>query len=125
MTGETPLWRQVNPHWIRAGRVSSQAFRPTKKDANRLSVDNGDMISAQEAYRSFSARFESAGVLGVLVAECEAQDLQVVTDGLEGRPAHTAIDFGGLSVSGTRKAAERLRDHAVRRGWQVQPPLAP
>lgn len=124
MTGKTPLWRQVNPHWIREGRVSSQAFRPTKKDANRLSVDNGDLISAREAYHSFSARFESAGVLAVLVAECEAQDLQVVPDGLEGRPAHTAIDFGGLSVGKTRKAAERLRDHAVRRGWQVEPPAA-
>lgn len=88
-----------------------------------MSVDNGDMVSAEESYRSFTERFESAGVLAVSVSECEAQDLRVVPDGLEGRPAHTAIDYGGLSVSGTRKAAERLRDHAVRRGWQVQPPV--
>ena len=81
------------------------------------------MVSAREAYRSFRARFESAGVLAVLVAECEAQDLREVPDGLAGRPAHTAIDFGGLSVGRTRKAAERLRDHAVRRGWQHEPSM--
>ena len=121
MTGETPLWRQVNPHWVRDGRVTSQAFKPTKKDRNRLSVDNGDMVSAEEAYRSFTESYESAGVPAVSVAECQAELLPVVPDPQEGRPAHAVTNFSGLSTSEVKRAAERLRDDAVRRGWQYQP----
>lgn len=33
------LHRQVHPNWIRDGRITSQAFRPTKKDDNKLSID--------------------------------------------------------------------------------------
>ena len=86
-----------------------------------MSVDNGDMVSAEESFRSFTERFESAGVLAVTVAECQAQELQVVPDSQVDCSAHTVIDFSGLSGGKTKKAAERLRDDAVRRGWQYQP----
>ena len=125
MTGETPLWRQVNPNWVREGRVSSQAFRPTRKDANRLSVDNGDMVSAEEAYRGFAERQRSDGVLAVTAAECEAQELRVSSDPIQGRESHSVIDFSGLSRGSVRKAAERLRDAAHERGWQYRPPGMP
>ena len=78
-----------------------------------MSVDNGDMVSAEESFRSFTERFESAGVLAVTVAECQAQELQVVPDSQLDRSAHTVIDFSGLSGGKTKKAAERLRDDAV------------
>ena len=105
--------------------MTSQAFRPTKKDENRLSVDNGDMVSAEEAYRSFSESHESIGVLAVSVAECETQKLQAIPDPIEGRESHTAIDFSFLSSAAVRRAAERLRDDATKRGWQYRPELAP
>lgn len=122
MTGETPLWRQVNPRWIREGRVTSQLFKPTRRDDNKVSVDNGDLVSAEEAHRSFAERYGSVGVLAVSAGECAIQELVVVPDPQENRPAHTTIDFSGLTASRTKKAAERLRDDAVRRGWQYQPP---
>lgn len=121
MRDATPLWRQVNPHWVRDGRVTSQVFKPTKKDENRLSVDNGDLISAEEAHRTFSEHNSSAGVLAVLVGECEGQRLEVLPDPVEGRESHTLIDFGGLSRGGVRKAAEHLRNAAEERGWQYRP----
>ena len=55
--------------------MTSQAFKPTRKDGNRLSIDNGDVVSAEEAYRGFIERYESAGVLAVSVAECRDQML--------------------------------------------------
>ena len=42
MTPDTLLFRQVNPGWIREGRVTSQAFKPTAKDEKKLSVYDGD-----------------------------------------------------------------------------------
>lgn len=104
--------------------MTSQLFKPTRKDENRVSVDNGDIVSAEEAHCSFAERYASAGVLAVSVGECATQELRVVPDPQENRPAHAAIDFSDLTVSRTKKAAERLRDDAVRRGWQYQPPMA-
>ncbi len=86
-----------------------------------MSVDNGDVISAEESFCGFTERYPSAGVLAVSVAECEARALRVVPDPEEKRPAHSVIDFSGLSVSAVRRAAERLRDDAEDRGWQYGP----
>ena len=121
MSGATLLWRQVNPYWIRAGRVTSQVFKPTRKDNNKLSVDDGDLVSAEEAYRTYTQNYPSAGVLAVSVEECRAQELAVSPDPLAGRPAHTVIDFSGLLRSAVRGAAEHLRDAAQERGWQFGP----
>ena len=118
MSGATLLWRQVNPHWVRAGRVTSQVFKPTRKDERRLSVDDGDLVSAEQAYRAYTENYPSAGVLAVSLDECRAQELAVSPDPLAGRPAHAVIDFGGLSRSRVRVAAEHLRDGAQDRGWQ-------
>lgn len=54
MTEATLLLRQIHPTFIQYGRVTSQAFRPTPKDEDQLSVDNGDMITAEEACRAFA-----------------------------------------------------------------------
>ncbi len=45
------LFRQVNPNWIREGRVSSQAFRPMPKDEGLLSVDRGSMTTPEASFR--------------------------------------------------------------------------
>ena len=67
MTCETLLLRQVNPHWIREGRVTSQAFTPTKKDQKKLSVYDGDLITAKNSYLHYTQqlRLASAGVLAL------------------------------------------------------------
>lgn len=53
MRSETLLLRQIHPNFVQAGRVISQAFRPTPKDEQRLSVDNGDLIEAKPAWTRF------------------------------------------------------------------------
>ena len=121
MSGATLLWRQVNPHWVRAGRVTSQVFKPTRKDNNKLSVDDGDLVSAEEAYRTYTENYPSAGVLAVSVEECRERKPAVYPDPLAGRPAHAVIDFDGLSRSAVERAAAHLRDAAQDRGWQVGP----
>jgi hypothetical protein len=47
MTPQTRLLRQIHPSFVQAGRVTSQAFRPTPKDDNHLSVVDGNRLCKQ------------------------------------------------------------------------------
>lgn len=75
MTSGTLLFRQVNPSWVKLGRITSQAFMPTAKDRGRLSTYDGDRITAENSWRHYTRElgFRSAGVLAVTVGECEAR----------------------------------------------------
>lgn len=44
------LFRQVHPSFVRDGRPSSQAFRPTLKDVAKLSVARASMTTARDSY---------------------------------------------------------------------------
>jgi hypothetical protein len=44
------LYRQVHPSFVRDGRPTSQAFRPTPKDENKLSVARGSLTTEKAAY---------------------------------------------------------------------------
>jgi hypothetical protein len=94
MTGSTLLLRQIHPTFLHEGRVTSQAFRPTPKDEDRLSVDNGDLIGAAESWKRFVAdgKCSSAGVMAVSHGECDSQALRVVEDGIP-YPDHCCLDF--------------------------------
>jgi hypothetical protein len=118
MTLETPLLRQVNPSFVQEGRVTSQVFRPTQKDQDALSVDNGDMISPQDAWQRFvdQPKCRSAGVLAVCKKECDDQELPVAEDGVP-FPEHCSIDFTGFTKSETERKAKILKTLAERRGW--------
>lgn len=121
MTGDTLLLRQVNPNWVQQGRVSSQIFRPTSKDEDHLSVYDGDMITAEEAWVHFTETlgYKSSGVLAVSQDECRGQGLPVMPDPAP-FPEHAYIDFTGLGRGDIEKKAELLRGLAVSRGWQYQ-----
>lgn len=119
MNPDTLLWRQIHPSFLEGGRPGSQAFRPTPKDDDRLSFDDGSRIEAEASWRRFTQvrGLQSVGVLGVQVAECRAEDLGVEADGIPD-PEHVSVDFAGKS-SGKRKAiSKKLRDLAMERGWQ-------
>lgn len=118
MTPETLLLRQIHPSFIQDGRITSQAFRPTPKDELRLSVDNGDKIAAEDAWRNFTsaAACTSAGVQAVSNAECAGQQLTVIEDGLP-HPEHCSIDFAAFEKRAIEKKAKLLRAHAQTRGW--------
>jgi hypothetical protein len=127
---EELLYRQVHPSWMRDGRVSSQAFTPTKKDQGQLSTARSAMTSPKGAFRLHTEGrgLPSAGTWAVSVAECEAFELRVfhapttcppepVAD-----PAHAIVDFSTLE-SNSRKDAmgAKLAQRARERGCLFAP----
>ena len=120
MTPETLLLRQVNPSWIRNGRITSQVFRPTLKDKKRLSVYDGDQITPPEAHHHYTrGGWSSVGVMAVTMAECGRQDLPVTPDP-DPFPEHAVIDFHDCPDKEIRTKAKRLTEAAQLRGWQYR-----
>lgn len=125
MNHDTLLLRQIHPSFVQDGRVTSQAFRPTPKDEHRLSVDNGDRVTAGAAWQRFvtNPSCKSIGVQAVSHAECGAQDLSVIEDG-QPYPEHCSIDFAAFDKKAIEKKAKRLREQAQARGWLFQQSVA-
>lgn len=121
MTPQTLLLRQINPSFIQAGRVTSQAFRPTPKDENLLSVYDGDQIQAQAAWQHYTATLglRSDGVMAVSNNDCTAEQLPVNADGIP-FPEHVSIDFSAFVKSEVEKKAKILTRKAQERGWLYQ-----
>lgn len=121
MTPQTLLLRQINPSFIQAGQVTSQAFRPTPKDENLLSVYDGDKIQAQAAWQHYNAilGLASVGVMAVSNDECATENLPVIADGVP-FPEHASIDYSAFSKSEVEKKAKVLKQRAQTRGWLFQ-----
>ena len=124
MTPATLLLRQINPSFLQAGRVTSQAFRPTPKDESHLSVYDGDRIQPLAAWQHFTTTpgCRSSGVLAVTHAECTAEQLTVNPDG-KSFPEHVSIDFSAFGKSEIEKKAKVLTRQAQTRGWLFQSEL--
>ncbi len=122
MKDSTLLLRQIHPAFLQYGRVSSQAFRPTPKDEQRLSVYDGDQIAPQPAYLHYTEtlRLQSTGVMALTVAECQSRSLTVVSDPAP-YPEHAVIDFSACSKSATERMAKEFRLLAEARGWLYRP----
>jgi hypothetical protein len=116
------LLRQVHPTFVRDGRVSSQAFRPTPKDQKQLSVAQGSKTTPQAAFELHTQckKLASIGTWAVTVGECQALTLTVRPDPLLAgdcpEPAHALIDFSALSNSKIDAHGTRLARHANERG---------
>jgi len=132
MNPQTLLHRQVHPSFVRGDRTTSlafmptsQVFRPTPKDNHRLSVSNGDQISAEQAYIRFinTLSYKSVGVLSVSVEECCSLAVTPLADAdpPAEQPDHCFIDFRGKSGRQIEKIATQLRNHATNRGWSFGP----
>ena len=117
MTPETLLLRQIHPIFIQDGRPTSQGFRPTPKDEERLSTDDGDRISPADAWTRFT---QSAGasveVMGILVRSCKLLKLSVDPDG-DPHPEHVSVIFSGKPNKQCERISKQLRDEATQRGW--------
>jgi hypothetical protein len=125
MTPETLLLRQIHPSFVQDDRVTSQAFRPTPKDGFLLSVDNADRVSAETAWRRFTANPDchAIGVQAVSQAECATQSLPVIEDGRP-HPEHCSIDFTAFDKKTIEKKAKLLRAQAAMRGWLYRETVA-
>ena len=121
MTDTTLLLRQIHPTFIQAGRVTSQAFRPTIKDEGLLSVYDGDLISAHNAWLHHTTVNEckSQGVLAITVVECAAESLGTRSD-TDTFAEHAVVDFCGLSSNEMERKGKKLKVKATDRGWQFQ-----
>ncbi len=120
MNDDSLLHRQVHPSWVQGDRVTSQTFKPTPKDKQKLSMYNGQMIEAPAAWRHFTSEgHASAGVLSVTHGECRGHALKVDVDGTP-FPEHVSVDFGGFSGNQTEKVAKKLRTQALARGWSFR-----
>jgi hypothetical protein len=119
------LFRQVHPSFIRDGRPSSQAFRPTAKDDGELSVSRETLTTPERAFRHHTEQLElgSAGTWAVTVGEAREQSLLSYPDPIEkseeavADPAHAIIDFVPIAAKNQREAkAVRLQRKATARG---------
>lgn len=115
------LLRQIHPSWVQEGNITSQAFQPTMKDEDRLSVYDGDRISPEESWEHYTKdlSFESVGVMGVTVKECKELG-PIPKDDPIPFPEHIVIDFSSFGSSATKRIAKKLKAKAVARGWQYQ-----
>lgn len=117
MTDQTLLLRQIHPSFVKLGRVTSQAFRPTPKDEQKLSVYDGDLIEPAAAWLHYRKRnFKSVGVMAVTVGECEKEGL-VARSSPQHFPEHAEIDFQDLNTNQCESKGKRLRSLADARGW--------
>lgn len=121
MNPQTLLLRQIHPSFVTEDGPGSQAFRPTPKDHDRLSFDDGDRISAHSAWLRYTGErgLQSEGVLGVQVEECTELQLMVEPDGIP-YPEHVSVDFSGKSQTQRKTLSKQLRDRALARGWQFR-----
>ena len=122
MNLETLLLRQINPSFIQNGRVTSQAFRPTPKDENNLSVYDGDQITPEDSWRHFTLNplCSSAGVMAVSQRQCAEQGVPVVPDPDPSGvpfPEHAYLNFSDLSKREIEKKAKALSSKARERDW--------
>jgi hypothetical protein len=124
---ESLFYRQVNPNWLADGVPSSQAFGPTPKDKNKLSVDDASKVSAEGSWRHFTEKLglQSVGTWAVSMDEVEeAGDLVVAAspkvvaeDPAKDNPAHCDVDFSHVSSKGQKKRkAQLLAMKATARG---------
>ncbi|HEY0274370.1 MAG TPA: hypothetical protein VGC22_14350 [Chitinophaga sp.] len=123
MKEDTLLLRQIHPYFVQADQISSlafatsQAFRPTPKDINLLSVYNGNKFTPEASHKHFTEmNNKSCGVLGLTVAECKGEGLASFenNDPFDG---HAVIDFNNLSKGQIDKKAKKLKSIAQTRGW--------
>lgn len=120
------LLRQVHPSFIQADKISSQVFsitsqvfKPTPKDVNKLSVYNGEKYFPQESHTHFTgidSSYKSVGVVAVTVQECNNEELNCEENNIP-FDGHSFIDFAALSGNQVEKKAKKLRNYAMERGW--------
>jgi hypothetical protein len=126
--------RQVHPNLANSDGPTSQAFMPTKKDKDLLSVADGRRCSPADAYRFHSEAlgFQTIGTWSIRVADVngsgEQEEVLVYEDPIteseaaeEGRapdPNHASIDLRGRRYADQKRIARELK----RRARQTHPP---
>jgi hypothetical protein len=129
------LFRQIHPAHVKNG-LSSGAFRPTPMDEDQLSVDCGNLTTAEAAFELHKLKtkinssgdvefLETAGTWAFDRADCAAEGLAVNPDPIEAvvnQPdnlAHHLVDFSSIAGASKKKndaVSKRLRRQAEQHG---------
>ena len=128
------VFRQVHPNHREGEMPNSQAFNPTPKDEDMLSVDDAAQVSAQGSWEHFTKTlgFKSAGTWALSFEEITAcGDLALTrkpvvdaSDASKNNPAHCVVDFTQVPSKGQkRKRAQTLAINASTRGCRFEPPI--
>lgn len=131
MNPATHLLRHAHPNFMDGDQISSQVFMPFPRDDGKLSVYDGDQMSAEESYRHYTEELgnRSHSVWAVTKAEADGEGAEAKPDPLPGFAAHSCVDFGSRPEKICRKIAKRLKAFAVQRGCQhlskSSPPASP
>jgi hypothetical protein len=117
------LFRQIHPDFIQNGEPSSDRFRPSQQDQNKLSLDRSKLVTASQAHANYVAGGRaSAAVFGLSVGEFSNENIPCVEDPLPAagerlaNPAHALADYSRHSPSDQKLISKRLKRIAVRRG---------
>jgi len=91
---------------------------PFPKDAGKLSVYDGDKISAADSYKHYTTvlKRKSHSVWTVTCRETGEIGLTSAPDSLPDFPSHALIDFASHPEKHFRKLAKRLKAFALARG---------
>ncbi|REC98881.1 hypothetical protein DFO60_4834 [Ectopseudomonas oleovorans] len=116
-------YRQIHPTFIKDGVPSSSRFIPSAKDQNKLSVDRGSLVSAEESHANYVASgLKSAAVFGLTVGEFKSVDIPTFADPIAETPdrpenlAHALADYSAHSAAEQKQKALRLQEMAIQRG---------
>ena len=124
---ELLTYREVHPTWVVNSRLSSQAFKPTKKDAGKLSIRNSEKITAEASYKFQTEKlnFKSVGNWAISVGEIIENALQCIESPKVDEPqdpSHCHMDFATLTGGQIQTKADKLVVAARNRGPTYQPP---
>jgi hypothetical protein len=117
------LYRQIHPSYLHEGIPSSDRFRPSARDMNKLSVDRGSLVTAAESHANYTSSGKaSAAVFGLSVREFNVENIGCCsapvfkTDETEENLAHALADYSPHVDSAQKLVAKRLQRLAIIRG---------
>jgi hypothetical protein len=128
LTADELLFRQVNPSWRELdGNPTSQAFRPTPKDNELLSVDRQSLTDAKSSYDHFTKTLglASVGTWAISTNECASVSRTAWHTPKAVNPAHTSVDFRAVPPKTAKTISQALKARAIARQLQYAPPPPP
>jgi hypothetical protein len=96
------LFRIVQEHMVKDGRLTSSTFCPRANDNKHVSVYNGDYFSALTAFDHFTQKHEAVGVIHVTDKDCESIGLTVEEDNTPFQ-GHASIVYDEKTTNGVIK----------------------
>ena len=122
------LYRHIHPDFLDGDEPSSDRFRPSKKDENKLSVDRSSIHDAETSHKIYtSTGRKSAAIFGVSVGEFGGKSIDCLEDPVVARDAtdtepavpenraHALANYSAHSEKDQKNVAKELKRLAMQR----------